>query len=250
MTEKLIRQYLKETKKNVACSAKRKRAFLAQLEAGLRELAQETDDLTMEQLTEAFGTPQQQAQSFMETLDAKEVKKAFGWKKIVLVAVIAIVLIWLIAVVTLLIAGHRNVNGHIVDKEYDVATDEDGSYTEYYNDGYYGIMTPKDEKIIPGSTNTKEKTKEFTLYDSDGTKQWSVSITASFTYNGTTATCTDVSKSITVNDSSWKCKGASCSKTGDTAVGDFTMNRYVFLKLDQSLSPGFTLTCDKDGNIT
>ena len=111
MTEKLIRQYLKETKKNVACSAKRKRAFLAQLEAGLRELAQETDDLTAEQLTEAFGTPQQQAQSFMETLDAKEVKKAFGWKKIVLVAVIAIVLIWLIAVVTLWIDGHTQNHG-------------------------------------------------------------------------------------------------------------------------------------------
>ena len=111
MTEKLIRQYLKETKKNVACSAKRKRAFLAQLEAGLRELAQETDDLTAEQLTEAFGTPQQQAQSCMETLDAKEVKKAFGWKKIVLVAVIAIVLIWLIAVVTLWIDGHTQNHG-------------------------------------------------------------------------------------------------------------------------------------------
>ena len=115
MTEKLIRQYLRETKKSVACSAKRKRAFLAQLEAGLRELAQETDDLTAEQLTEAFGTPQQQAQSFMETLDAKEIKKAFGWKKIVLIAVIAIVLIWLIAVVTLWIDGHNGVNGYDIE---------------------------------------------------------------------------------------------------------------------------------------
>ena len=81
MTEKLIRQYLKETKKNVACSAKRKRAFLAQLEAGLRELAQETDEVTMEQLTEAFGTPQQQAQSFMETLDAKEIALWKRWTR-------------------------------------------------------------------------------------------------------------------------------------------------------------------------
>jgi len=115
MTEKLIRQYLKETKKNVACSAKRKRAFLAQLEAGLRELAQETDDLTAEQLTEAFGTPQQQAQSFMETLDAKEVKKAFGWKKIVLIAAITMIMIWLIAVVTLWIDGHNGIHGHGIE---------------------------------------------------------------------------------------------------------------------------------------
>ncbi len=114
MTEKLIRQYLKETKKNVACSAKRKRAFLAQLEAGLRELAQETDDLTMEQLTEAFGTPQQQAQSFMETLDAKEVKKAFGWKKIVLIGVIAALLIWGAIGLIAIIDSHNSVNGYTV----------------------------------------------------------------------------------------------------------------------------------------
>ena len=112
MTEKLIRQYLKETKKNVACSAKRKRAFLAQLEAGLRELAQETDDLTMEQLTEAFGTPQQQAQSFMETLDAKEIKKAFGWKKVVLIGVIAALLIWGVVMVTVLIDSYVASHGY------------------------------------------------------------------------------------------------------------------------------------------
>ena len=131
MTEKLIRQYLKETKKNVACSAKRKRAFVAQLEAGLRELAQETDDLTAEQLTEAFGTPQQQAQSFMETLDAKEVKKAFGWKKIVLIAAITMIMIWLIAVVTLWIDGHNGINGYGVE--------------EYINE------IPSDAKIIEES---------------------------------------------------------------------------------------------------
>ena len=250
MTEKLIRQYLRETKKNVACSAKRKRAFLAELETDLRELAQETDNLTPEQLTKTFGTPQQQAQDFMETLDANEVKKAFGWKKIVLVAAVAMMMIWLIGIVIVVIDGHRSANGYSVEEEYEVATDENGSYTEYHKDGYYGIMTLKDEKVIPGSMNAKEKTKEYAYYDSDGNELWSVSITASFTYDGTNATCTDVSKSIAVNDSSWKCKGASCSKSGDTAVGDFTMNRYVFLKPDQSCIRTFTLSCDKDGNIT
>ena len=155
MTEKLIRQYLRETKKSVACSAKRKRAFLAQLEAGLRELAQETDNLTPEQLTKTFGTPQQQAQSFMETLDANEVKKAFGWKKIVLVAAVAMIMIWLIGIVIVVIDGHRSANGYSVEEEYEVATDENGSYTEYHKDGYYGIMTLKDEKVRIVPVNEK-----------------------------------------------------------------------------------------------
>ena len=115
MTEKLIRQYLRAVKKEVRCPAKRKRAFLAELETGLREFAQEAPDLTKEQLNDAFGTPQQRAQDFMETLDAKEVKKAFTWKKAVVIGVIAIVLIWLIAVVTLWIDGYKDQKGMIVE---------------------------------------------------------------------------------------------------------------------------------------
>ena len=106
--------YLRQVKKELRCPAKRKRAFLAELEAGLREFAQELPDLAMEQLTDAFGTPQKQAQDFMETLDAKEIKKAFTWKKLVLICVLAVVLIWLVAVVTLWIDGHNAVNGYDV----------------------------------------------------------------------------------------------------------------------------------------
>ena len=115
MIETLIRQYLREVRKEVRCSAKRKRAFLAELETGLREFAQEAPDLTMEQLIDAFGTPQQRAQDFMETLDAKEVKKAFTWKKAVVIGLIAIVLIWLIALVTMWIDGHVKAHGYGVE---------------------------------------------------------------------------------------------------------------------------------------
>jgi len=114
MHEALMRQYLRAVKKEVHCSAKRKRAFLAELEGELREFAQETPDLAMEQLTEAFGSPQQRAQDFMETLDAKEIKKAFGWKKIVLIGVIAFLLIWLIGVIIAVVDGHNAANGYDV----------------------------------------------------------------------------------------------------------------------------------------
>lgn len=112
MGEKAIRQYLWAAKKEVRCSTKRKRAFLTELETGLRELAQETPDLTMAYLTDAFGTPQQQAQDFMETLNVSEIKRAFTWKKAVVIGLIAALLIWVIAVVTLWIDGHAQNHGH------------------------------------------------------------------------------------------------------------------------------------------
>ena len=104
--------YLKQVKKELRCPAKQKRAFLAELETGLRELAQEKETVSMEQLTAAFGTPQKLAADFMETLDTKEVKEAFTWKKLVLIGVLAVVLIWLVAVVTLWIDGHNDINGY------------------------------------------------------------------------------------------------------------------------------------------
>lgn len=124
--------YLRQVKKELRCSAKQKRAFLAELETGLREFAQESSDLTIDQLTNAFGTPQKQAQDFMETLDAKEIKKAFTWKKLVLIGVLAVVLIWLVAVVTLWIDGHTQNHGR--GEEYLI--DGDSNYVviseEYY----------------------------------------------------------------------------------------------------------------------
>ena len=104
--------YLKKVKKELRCSAKQKRAFLAELETGLRELAQESSDLTIDQLTNAFGTPQQQAQDFMETLDAKEIKKAFTWKQVVVLGVIAALLIWLGVAIAAIIDAHIDNHGY------------------------------------------------------------------------------------------------------------------------------------------
>ena len=115
MNDKTIRQYLGAVKKDVCCSAKRKRVFLTELEAELREFAQEMPDLTMEQLTDAFGTPQKQAQDFMETLDAKEIKKAFGWKKVVLIGMILMLLIWGVVMVAVLIDSHVESHGYGVE---------------------------------------------------------------------------------------------------------------------------------------
>lgn len=104
--------YLRQVKKELRCSAKQKRAFLAELETGLHELAQESSDLAMEQLTDAFGMPQKQAQDYMETLDAKEIKKAFTWKRVVLIGVIVALLIWGAVAVVALIDGHNDINGY------------------------------------------------------------------------------------------------------------------------------------------
>ena len=130
MNKKVVDQYLGAVKKNLHCSAKKKREFLSDLEQGLHDFSQETPNLTMEALIEAFGTPEAQANEFMNTLDSTDIKKAFTWKKILLIAVIVIVAVYIIGITILFIDGHIDNHGRGVeyigddDSGYEIVTEE------------------------------------------------------------------------------------------------------------------------------
>ncbi|MBQ7597503.1 MAG: hypothetical protein IJU56_02875 [Clostridia bacterium] len=94
------------------------------------------------------------------------------------------------------------------------------------------------------------ESKHYSYYDNNSNLDWRASITATFSYNGTSASCTDVSKSTTIYDSAWKCTSSSCSKSGATATGNFTFKRYVLLVPVQTVNKTLTLTCDANGNVS
>lgn len=125
---------------------------------------------------------------------------------------------------------------------------------EYYEDGSYLITTLTQNYIVGigllSTRSSKTETKKGHYYDSNGAIVWTASITASFTYNGTTASCTTVSKSQTIYNNSWKCTSSSCYKSGATATGDFTFKHYVLGIPNKTINRTLTLTCDKNGNIT
>ena len=113
--------YLKQVKKALPGTAVQKKAYLKKLSADIEERLEEDPALDEAALIRAFGAPDEVAAGFLETLDTTTVKKAFGWKKVVLIAVIVIIAIWLIAVVTLWIDAKKS-NGayyleHIGDEE-------------------------------------------------------------------------------------------------------------------------------------
>ncbi len=107
--------YLKEVEQQLCGKKAQKKAYLKTLSADVAERLEEEPNLDSAALALAFGSPEELAAEFMGTMDTKEVRKAFGWKKIVLLAAIAMVLIWLIAVVSLWIDGHNAVNGYDVE---------------------------------------------------------------------------------------------------------------------------------------
>ena len=107
--------YLKQVKKALPGTTAQKKAYLKKLSADIEERLEEDPALDEAALIRAFGAPDEVAAGFLEALDTTTVKKAFGWKKIVLIGVIAAILIWLVAVITMWIDGHKNLDGIIID---------------------------------------------------------------------------------------------------------------------------------------
>lgn len=111
--------YLKAVEQQLSGKKAQKKAYLKKLAADVAERLEEEPELDSAALASAFGSPEELAAEFMGTLDVKDVKKAFGWKKIVLIGVIAVILIWLVGITIALIDGHYGVHGTGVESIQD-----------------------------------------------------------------------------------------------------------------------------------
>lgn len=119
----------------------------------------------------------------------------------------------------------------------------------YYKDGSYAVTTVEKTRIAraPGSVSG---TRDRNYYSDGNVLQWKAVLDATFTYNGSSATCTRVnSLNVTVYDSSWSVGSKSTSRSGNTAYGYLTMERRI-AGGTQGVPVTLTLTCDRNGNLS
>ena len=111
-------------------------------------------------------------------------------------------------------------------------------------DGYYLIA----ETFQSGARASKSVSgsKPYTCYDSAGTALWKVTLYGTFTYTGSSATCTASSISTTIYDSSWSTGSKSASKSGNKATGSATMKKSTVKSVPVSLS----LSCSASGSLS
>ena len=111
-------------------------------------------------------------------------------------------------------------------------------------DGYYLIA----ETFQSGARASKSVSgsKPYTCYDSAGTALWQVTLYGTFTYTGSSATCTASSISTTIYDSSWSTGSKSASKSGNKATGSATMKKSTVKSVPVSLS----LSCSASGSLS
>lgn len=132
-----------------------------------------------------------------------------------------------------------------------VSASEVNTYSEevvWFEDGSSLVITI----LVNNSrtSGTKSGTKQYTYRDSNGDLSWIAQLNGTFTYNGTTSTCTASSCNVTIYDSSWYNISKSASKSGNTATATVTMGLKVLGVTISKPTHNLTLTCDKDGNLS
>lgn len=112
------------------------------------------------------------------------------------------------------------------------------------------IITSKN--LLASSSTLKSKTasKTTTYKNSSGDVLWSFKVTGTFTYNGSSSTCTAVSYTKVVNSDSWSISSASVSKSGNTATGDVTAKEKFLGITINTVNKTVTLKCSASGSIS
>lgn len=128
-----------------------------------------------------------------------------------------------------------------------VSAEEKGVDVIHFEDGSYMTV-----EVISGRTRASQSTtgsKKYTYYNSDGISKWNAVLTGSFSYNGSSATCSSSSVDVTIFDSDWYVISKYASKSGNTATASVTVGRRYdgsTIKVPVSLS----LKCDANGNLS
>lgn len=120
--------------------------------------------------------------------------------------------------------------------------------TIYLEDGSYITVTLscKDSR----ATSSKTASRTYTYYNSNDVEQWRAVLTGSFTYTGSTSSCTSSSCNVTITNTNWYVVSKTASKSGSSATADLTMGKKLLGITVSKKSISMKLTCDANGNLS
>ena len=122
---------------------------------------------------------------------------------------------------------------------------------EYFEDGSCIETTiVVKEYISTYATQVKKVEKSISYKDEDGIVCWKATLTATFRYTGSSATCTDSTVSYEIYDSAWRMTSSTASKSGNTATADITAKRYTLGIPFKTIDRTITMTCSANGTIS
>ena len=117
---------------------------------------------------------------------------------------------------------------------------------EYFEDGSY-LIIQSETSIMPFAASTKSHTKSANYYNPNGDLAWKIYLTGTFTYTGSSSTCTKATTSYKIYDDRWKVTSSGASKSGNKATGNFTVKKYAIGIPIRTVNKTLTITCSKTG---
>lgn len=113
---------------------------------------------------------------------------------------------------------------------------------------------PSSDNLLNVSTfaasKTITKTKTTYYKNSSGSILWSVSIKATFTYNGNISKCTSCSHNATAPAKSWSIKSCTSSKSGHTATAKAIVTHTDGDGTKYNINRNVTISCSASGKIS
>lgn len=147
-----------------------------------------------------------------------------------------------------------------LDNQIEIITSTvDSSSTELLDNGDYIETVISSELSLPdnilnistlSTSKTTTKTKTTYYKNSFGSVMWSVSIKATFTYNGSTSKCTRCSHSTTAPGKSWSIKSSSSSKSGNKATAKATATHTDSDGSKNNITKSVTISCSPSGKVS
>lgn len=100
------------------------------------------------------------------------------------------------------------------------------------------------------ASGSKSGQKTISYKNSNGEVEWKAALSASFTYTGSSATCTSANCTVTTYSNDWYVVSKSTTRSGNTATTQLTMGeKYLGVTISKP-SYTITLSCDANGNLS
>lgn len=97
---------------------------------------------------------------------------------------------------------------------------------------------------------TLTASKPYYYRNANGVTEWTATITATFSYDGSTSSCSASSCTTSVQHGNWSESANSSSYAGNAAFANVIMVRKLLFIVVQTENINLSLTCDANGNVS
>lgn len=131
-------------------------------------------------------------------------------------------------------------------------TIDDTTYTEIinYDDGSYIVISEIEETSQSRASSSITGSKTAKYYNSNDVVQWSITLTGTFTYTGSSATCTASRLTYSIANDHWKFTSTTASKSGNKAKGNAIAKYYTLGIPLKTIETDIAITCSATGSLS